>query len=262
MPSRSPSRSGFESQPRLVLALGLLSLLGFVIILLLRLLLPVVVIMLPMVCLGASGYWIWRQWQQQQQQQARQQARIDAQFYQLLRQQQGRINTLDFAMAVKLSGTAAQDYLNRQAQAFAAYCETTQQGDIIYVFSGVFSGAAMGATSGMGNGPRGMSDQQLAQSQAAWANAKQIRTLRQLSQLTIKPIHAPDGEPKKRQPGGDLSVSSKAHRTVNLPPTPLVHFSSQQLPVSEDMEQSQIVRGRAHSAPDRVMTIDVPVIRD
>lgn len=134
-----PSRSDLEIKSRLALGLGLLSL---VVVLLLRLLLP----LLALAGLGAMGFWLWRSHHQKQQHKQRQQARIKAMFYQLLKQQQGRISVLDFAMRTQLDGAAAQAYLNTQAQVFSAFFETTPQGDLIYVFgaAAVRSHAAQG----------------------------------------------------------------------------------------------------------------------
>ncbi|MGB3294238.1 MAG: hypothetical protein WBB01_14720, partial [Phormidesmis sp.] len=109
-----PPRYDLEIKSRLVLGLALLSL---VVVLLLRLLLPVLLI----AGLGVGSYWLWRQWQLHQRKRQRHQAQINAKFYQLLQQQQGRISVLDFAMYAKIEGAAAQSYLNAQAQAFSAY---------------------------------------------------------------------------------------------------------------------------------------------
>lgn len=176
------SRSDLEIKLRLVLGLILLSL---VVVLLLRLLLPV----LATVGFIAGGYWLWQQYRNQQQRYQRQQARIHAQFYQLLRQQQGRISVLDFAMRTRLSGADAQDYLNTQAQAFSAFFETTMSGDLIYVFNTTHSDRVQqaqayqdrayqhGAYSKRAEAERAY----VRQAQSAWTNANQIRTLRQLS---------------------------------------------------------------------------------
>lgn len=179
------SRSDLEIKSRLALGLGLLSL---VVILLLRLLLPV----LAAVGLGAAGYWLWRQRQRRKRQQQRHQARLNTKFYQLLQRQQGRISVLDFAMHTRLDGTAAQTYLNAQAQAFSAYFETTLRGDIIYVFNGVaVNGEATHPPASQAEAAWAYADgahvarTREEKAHAAWANAKQIRTLRQLSQCDL-----------------------------------------------------------------------------
>lgn len=171
------SRSDLEIKVRLVLGLILLSL---AMIVLLRLLLPV----LAIAAFIAGGYWLWQQYRNQQQRYQRQQARIHAQFYQLLRQQQGRISVLDFAMRTRLSGADAQNYLNAQAQAFSAFFETTISGDIVYVFSSAHANRMQQAQV---HQARAYQEQMRAerayaqQAHTAWTNANQIRTLRQLS---------------------------------------------------------------------------------
>jgi serine/threonine-protein kinase RIO1 len=184
-----PSRSDLEIKSRLVLGLGLLSL---VVVLLLRLLLP----LLAIFGLGAMGFLLWRSHSKKRQQQKRQQTRINAKFYKLLQQQQGRISVLDFAMRTQLDGPAAQAYLNRQAQSFSAFFETTPQGDLIYVFSSAaarsnatqaeaawaYSEQAMEkARVDQARSQRARAQRAQQKAQTAWNNAKQIRTLRQLA---------------------------------------------------------------------------------
>ncbi len=229
-----PPRYDLEIKSRLVLGLALLSL---VVVLLLRLLLPVLLI----AGIGAGGYWLWRQWQQQQRKRQRQQAQLNAKFYQLLQRQQGRISVLDFAMFAKIEGVAAQSYLNAQTQAFSAYFETTVQGDIIYVFN---LAAVRGESERSPRptppvAPWTYADQVSAErvraekAQTAWANAKQIRTLRQLSQRDLKRNAA-------GQAGQDSALAPQ---------------------VKADAAQSPEIRGRANEAPDGTVTIDVPAVR-
>ena len=123
-----PSRSEFESQSRIVLGLGLVSLVVF---LLLRLLWPVILLC----AVGIGGYWLWRsQWKKLQQHQ-RHQERLDGKFYELLQQRQGYVSALDLAMHTGLTGHSAQRYLHRQAAAFGACFQRTAHGDIIYIFN-------------------------------------------------------------------------------------------------------------------------------
>ena len=174
-----PSRSNLEVKARLFLGAGLL---GLVVVLLLRLLLPV----LAFAGLVVGSYYLWQQWNRQKQRQQRQQARTNAQFYQLLQQQDGRISVLDFAMRTQLTGEAARDYLNTQAQAFAAFFETTLQGDIIYVFNL----AAVRYPSAHAEAAWAYAEQVRAErahaekAHAAWTNAKQVRTLHQSQKQT------------------------------------------------------------------------------
>ncbi|MEM6449037.1 MAG: hypothetical protein AAF703_01855 [Cyanobacteria bacterium P01_D01_bin.105] len=208
------SRSDLEIKVRLVLGLILLSL---VMVLLLRLLLPV----LAIAGFIAGGYWLWQQYRNQQQRYQRQQARIHAQFYQLLRQQQGRISVLDFAMRTRLSGADAQDYLNTQAQAFSAFFETTLSGDLIYVFSSSHSDRMHQAQAYQtrANTERENAERAYAQqAQTAWTNAKQIRTLRQLSrqgkaQVMREHIAQVGTSPKLIEPASSYSTprASKRH---------------------------------------------------
>lgn len=199
-----PSRSDLEIKSRLVLGLGLLSL---VVVLLLRLLLP----LLAIFGLGAVGFWLWRSHVKKQQQQKRQQTRINAKFYKLLQQQQGRISVLDFAMRTQLDGAAAQAYLNTQAQSFSAFFETTPQGDLIYVFSSAAArSSAAQAEAAWAYSEQTMEKARVEQvrsqrdraqkdaekdaqkkAQTAWNNAKQIRTLRQLAKREQPDAHKP-----------------------------------------------------------------------
>lgn len=180
-----PARSDLEIKGRLILGIGLL---GLVVVLLLRLLLP----LFALAGLAAGGYYLWQQQRYQKRQRQQQQARINAKFYQLLQQQQGRISVLDFAMHTQLGGTAAQAYLNTQAQAFSAFFETTLQGDIIYVFNlaavhypQAAQAEAAWAYAEHVHERRAQAERAQAQyAHAAWSNAKQIRMLRQLSQVS------------------------------------------------------------------------------
>lgn len=204
-----PSRSNLEIKARLVLGVGLL---GLVVVLLLKLLLPV----LALVGLAAGSYYLWQQWRRQQQQQQRRQNRINAQFYQLLQQQQGRISVLDFAMRTQLTGEAAQDYLNVQAQAFSAFFETTAQGDIIYVFNlGAVRQPAQHRPASQAEAAWAYAEQvraervQAEKTHAAWTNAKQIRTLRQISQQAGQGTSQRGGQGDRQQPRPNFQVSPK-----------------------------------------------------
>ena len=209
-----PPRYDLEIKARLLLGLALL---GLLVVLLLRLLLPVLLVAVP----TAGGYWLWRQWQRQQRQRQRHQAQLNAKFYQLLQQQRGRISVLDFAMYAKLEGAAAQSYLNDQAQTFSAYFDTTAQGDIIYVFN-------VAAVRGGGDSPAqsppeatwAYADQvrteraRAAKAQTAWANAKQIRALRQLSRCDLKHNSA---ERSGQESLSDQSSQSDEIVTIDVP---------------------------------------------
>jgi hypothetical protein len=92
-----------------------------------RILVPLLPIVVPL----AGGGWVWWRYQTQHRQQ---QDRLDRVFYELLRQHQGRMMVLDFAIATQLSALAAQQYLDAKAREFVARYEVTQTGDIFYVF--------------------------------------------------------------------------------------------------------------------------------
>lgn len=227
-----PSHSDLAIKSRLALGVGLLSL---VVVLLLRLLLPVLAIS----GLAAAGYWLWRQQQRRHRQRQRHQARLNTKFYQLLQQQQGRISVLDFAMYSRLDGGAAQAYLNAQAQAFSAYFETTPRGDIIYVFNvaavpGEPHHTAAQAEAAWAHAESAhMQRTREEKAQAAWANARQIRTLRQLSQRDSDQL---------------------SYTAIAPPPTGTPSSDTAQLPAIRDRDRSD-----SSSAP--VITIEVSAVR-
>lgn len=200
---------------RVLIALGIASLVLSV----LAHWLPVLAISVPMIGLSALGYWLWMQWQQEQDKHQRRQAKLDAVFYRLMRQQQGRVSALDFAMITQLNGAAAQAYLNEQAQAFAAYCETTLDGNIVYVFNlaavhrlGAQVTAQRRATqaeAAWAYSEKARAEKvRIEQAQVAWANAKQIRMLHQLSQKGTPAVSK--GAPKKLASPSPKIVSSPA----------------------------------------------------
>jgi hypothetical protein len=271
-----PSRSDLEIKSRFFLGLGLLSL---VVVLLLRLLLPVLVI----AALGAGGYWLWRQQQQQQQQR---QARLDAKFYQLLRQQQGHISVLDFAMYAQIHGAAAQTYLNAQAQAFLAHFETTVHGDIIYVFNlATMPGShrATPAEAAWAYAEQARSERVRAEkAQVAWANAKQIRTLSQLSKQEMSArysakenLSAQSAGQSAGQSVGSLPVHKvlaarklASHHLVRLPHEGISAPDSAPSLKSAEGEPENLAASRMAPEPGAsepitrpVITIEVPAVR-
>lgn len=56
-------------------------------------------------------------------------------FFQLLQENQGRITLMQFAIATRLSGEEATEYLDKQAIEFNANFDVDEQGNIFYVFS-------------------------------------------------------------------------------------------------------------------------------
>lgn len=177
---------------RLWIGLAIVCGLGLIaFVLLLKLLLPVLIA----VSIVALGYWIWRSVQKHRQRHRRRQNRLNQQFYQLIKRQQGRVSALDFAMYAQIDGIAAQDYLNQQAQSFSAYCETTIQGDIVYVFNQAAMNQPIYSSpqqpNSHANAARAWAERTQAQrayfeqKKAAWISAKQMNTLRQVSQTAL-----------------------------------------------------------------------------
>lgn len=116
------------------LNLGKLIIYGFTIFLaigliveLLQWLLPMLVVIVPL----GGGLWYWIRDRQLKQ---KQQAIAQAVFYQLVRDHQGRITLLDFAMTANLPAAVAQQFLNQKAKEFTANFEVTENGEILYCF--------------------------------------------------------------------------------------------------------------------------------
>lgn len=108
--------------------------LGMGAVLLLLLFLWILKLLLPwlmLIGLIGGGIWLWRRWDTQKQTQQR---LLNGMFYDLLRQHQGRISILDFAMAAEISPRDAKAYLDARAQELSALFEPTEHGDIIYAF--------------------------------------------------------------------------------------------------------------------------------
>lgn len=55
-------------------------------------------------------------------------------FYQLLQNRRGKITVLQLAVAAQISGTAAKKFLDSQVRDFCPSFETSETGEIIYVF--------------------------------------------------------------------------------------------------------------------------------
>jgi hypothetical protein len=92
-----------------------------------RIMTPLLPLLVPLGC----GGWAWWRYQRHQRQS---QAALDGVFYDLLRQYQGRMMVLDFAIASQRPAAVAQEYLDAKAREFSARYEVTQTGDIFYVF--------------------------------------------------------------------------------------------------------------------------------
>ena len=61
--------------------------------------------------------------------------RLDSIFYEILQANHGKITVLQLAMAAKLPGKQAKEYLNQKSHEFNASFEPSEQGDIIYLFN-------------------------------------------------------------------------------------------------------------------------------
>ena len=80
------------------------------------------------------GLWGWRIWRQRLAQQKSHQQCLQDTFYRLIQLHQGRLTVFEFAMQTNLSGAEARDYLNARAKEFEANFETSDRGDVLYVF--------------------------------------------------------------------------------------------------------------------------------
>ncbi|UBF28947.1 hypothetical protein K9N68_14545 [Kovacikia minuta CCNUW1] len=93
----------------------------------LRILLPSLRVVVPILV----GWWLWQRFRNFQKSQ---QDALNAIFYQLIQEHQGRVTVLDFAMSTQLSAVAAREFLDARAKEFSAHFEVTEQGDTFYVF--------------------------------------------------------------------------------------------------------------------------------
>ncbi|MEL6602356.1 MAG: hypothetical protein AAFP20_03910 [Cyanobacteria bacterium J06614_10] len=234
------SPSDLHLTPRFALLSGLI---GLGTLFLLRFLWPLVILL----GIPALGIWLWQKHQHQQQLLQHRHARLNRKFYDLLRQRRGRVSALELAMYTRLSGTDARRYLHRQAQALGAYFERTVNGDIIYIFNvagrpGQFVGPQMTpAEIAWAYAERAQEAKTLRQHQIAWANARQIRTLRQLS----------DNQPVSQANSATSRMLSPVERSQ----------PQNKIGLNADLpHQSNIARGRANRAPQQIITIDVPAV--
>jgi len=268
--NKSSAGKSAASTPRLRLriwlaVLGGLGLIAFV--LLLRLLLP----LLLLTGFLALGYWIWRLIHRHHQRQRRRQARLNTQFYQLLKRQQGRISALDFAMFTQTDGMVAQNYLNEQAQAFSAYCETTIQGDIVYVFNLAAisqpthhdSARAAWVWAEQAHAQRA----QFESKQAAWISAQQMRSLRQpqkgATEQPVIPLPMPPDEYRDLGPDARSPQLKQIKSAPTAPtPRPPVQPESIREPNRQPAQLPLSKSSRRTLRNDKAMvTIDVSAVR-
>ncbi|HEY9725562.1 MAG TPA: hypothetical protein V6D50_03850 [Chroococcales cyanobacterium] len=83
--------------------------------------------------LTGVGGWIALGLYQQTQEENR--TRLQSIFYNLLKNHNGRITVLQFAMEARLSGEVAKHYLDAQAREFNANFDVSQEGEVFYCFS-------------------------------------------------------------------------------------------------------------------------------
>lgn len=246
-----------------LIALGGLGLLAFV--LLLRVLLPLLFL------LGCATLccWLWRAIYRYHQRQRRRQDRLNAQFYQLLQRQQGRISALDFAMFARIDGLEAQDYLNEQAEAFSAYGEATMQGEVVYVFN--LEAIAQPTQYETAWAAWALAEETRAQraylerQQAAWISAQQMEALRSPSagrtaQKLVIPLPTPPDEYRELSSEERLQIQTGQGRNSStlhyIPPA-----RSQSAPTLEEASDKQLDSNRSTQNDEEVVTIEVKAVR-
>jgi len=77
---------------------------------------------------------LWKYYEQKQQER---QEWLNVIFYQTLQKHQGKITTLDLAIAANITGVEAQEFLQQRAQEFGAEFDVTDAGGILYCFTSV-----------------------------------------------------------------------------------------------------------------------------
>jgi hypothetical protein len=121
---RPPRHPWHESHLDRRLAIGLgLAVSMLLLVLIVKTLLP----WLLLVGLAVTGLWLWHR--QQSQERA-----LHLLFYDLIAAKNGQITLLEFAMAARLTGTEAREFLDARAKEFLADFEATPAGDVLYTF--------------------------------------------------------------------------------------------------------------------------------
>ncbi len=77
---------------------------------------------------------LWKYYEQKQQER---QEWLNVIFYQTLQKHQGKITTLDLAIAANITGVEAQEFLQQRAKEFGAEFDVTDAGGILYCFTSV-----------------------------------------------------------------------------------------------------------------------------
>jgi large subunit ribosomal protein L7/L12 len=80
---------------------------------------------------GAGG---WLVWSLQQQSRQETQHRLQSIFHQLLKQSQGKITVMQFALEAQLTADVAKQYLDERAKEFSADFNVGEDGEIYYCF--------------------------------------------------------------------------------------------------------------------------------
>lgn len=85
--------------------------------------------------LGLLAIYGWHFWSQQQQQKQASQAYLKELFYELIRENQGCVTHLDWAIKANLPSEKAREYLKARAEEFSAELDLDERGARVYVFS-------------------------------------------------------------------------------------------------------------------------------
>lgn len=88
---------------------------------------------------------LWKYYEQKQQER---QEWLNVIFYQTLQKHQGKITTLDLAIAANITGVEAQKFLQQRAQEFGAEFDVTDAGGILYCFTSITMGQSENNNSG------------------------------------------------------------------------------------------------------------------
>jgi hypothetical protein len=93
-------------------------------------------IMLGSLLIGipTTGLGAWLALTVQQQEEKKKRDRLNATWFQLLQQNEGIINVLEFSGVTSLSASEAKEYLDQKAKEFSANFEVDDQGNIFYRF--------------------------------------------------------------------------------------------------------------------------------
>ena len=87
---------------------------------------------------ATAGWLLWGLWEQNRVERVQQaQARVDrltATFFQLLKENNGIVTPLQFAMKAQLPGSEAKEYLEIRAKEFDAELDVNDRGNILYRF--------------------------------------------------------------------------------------------------------------------------------